>query len=81
MMKSFPVTSVPNTQSYPEMGFPAAAYYGIEASLQEQRAFSASGNSGSGLAPSAQSASPRTLVTIIVVVLLAGLAWHWYYRK
>lgn len=81
MIKNFPMTSAPNTQSYPEMGFPASAYYGIDASLQEQRAFTASGSQQSGLTAIQNGATPRTLVVVVLIVLGAGLLWHFYYRK
>lgn len=80
MLKNYPMTSAPNTQSYPEMGYPASGYYGIDSSLQEQRAFTASGSSPVGLTALQDQAQPRTLIVVIALVVLAGLAWHFYYK-
>lgn len=76
------MTTAPNTQSYPEMGYPAAAYYGINASLQEQKAFTASsGSANSTTALAASGASNRTLIVAVLIVLAVAAIWHFYYKK
>lgn len=83
MMKNFPVTSVPNTQSYPDNAYPASAYYGINSTLTSFDTFSGSssavnGEGNTSLMPS--QVNTRGLVVAFLVVIAVVFLWHYYYK-
>lgn len=83
MMANFPVTSVANTQSFPDNAYPASAYYGINSTLADTTAFSASSSATNAdgtmsLMPSQTNVSG--LVIAFLVAIAAIVLWHYYYR-
>lgn len=77
MMKSFPMDRVPNLQSFPENGFPISAYYGVDSTIPDIQANSASSGdkNKSSLPPTDKK---RLLITIVVIVLATYALFHWY---
>jgi hypothetical protein len=78
MMTSFPTDRVPSLQSFPENGFPIAAYFGVPSDIPSLQ-------QGSGSSPSASTtpSSPnnmRLLVILIVFILIAYIGFHLYNR-
>lgn len=89
MMKNYAVTSVPNTQSFPDNAYPASAYYGINSTLADMTSMSASGNAGSTPTGAQSGATAslmpyqtniRGLILVFVIVLAVIALWHWYYK-
>lgn len=83
MMKNFPVTSVPNTQSFPDNAYPASGYYGINSTLSSMDSMSASssalnGDATGSLMPS--QANWQGIVVAFILVIGAVFAWHMYYK-
>jgi len=83
MQFQFPTSSVPNTQSFPDNAYPASAYYGINSTLTAFDTFGASaGAANSSGSTSLMPAQTKMsgLMTAFIVVILAVVAWHFYYK-
>jgi hypothetical protein len=83
MMLNYPVTSVPNSQAFPDNAFPASAYYGINSTLADTTAFSPSSSATNAdgtmsLMPSQMNMSGLVIAFLIGIGVL-GL-WHYYYK-
>lgn len=83
MLFTIPQSQVPNTQAFPDLGYPASAYYGINSTLTNFDTFTASasainGQDNTSLMP-AQSRTSGLMVAFIIV-LAALFAWHFFYR-
>ena len=83
MLFNAPMTQVPNTQGFPDNGYPASSYYGINSTLTNFDTFSASasavgGDGNTSLMPA--QTRHGGLVAAFVIVLLAVVLWHMYYK-
>lgn len=80
MQKVLPMSRVPNMQAFPESGYPVAAYYGVDTTLANMQAGSASANSAGSTAPSAMSNQQkiRLLLTILAFIFVGYFIFHWY---
>lgn len=83
MMLNFPVTSVPNTQAFPDNAYPASAYYGINSTLADTSSFSASSsatNADGTLSLMPSQSNYSGLVVAFLVAIAAIVLWHFYYK-
>lgn len=80
MQKVVPMDRVPNMQAFPESGYPVAAYYGVDTTLANMQAGSASAHSAGATAPSAMAPHQRVrlLLTILGFIFIAYFIFHWY---
>jgi len=80
MQKVVPMDRVPNMQSFPESGYPVAAYYGVDTTLTSMQAGTASSGTAGSTAPSAMLPAHRVrlLCTILGFIFIAYMIFHWY---
>lgn len=83
MMFNAPMTQVPNTQGYPDLGYPASAYYGINSTLANFDTFSASSSAVSGEGPTSLMPTQTRFSGLVVAFLIAigaVVLWHVFYK-
>lgn len=83
MLAQYPMSSVPNLQGFPEAGYPASSFYGIDSTLAGMNAMSASSGAAGSLSALAQPAmqpNMRTLVVALLAVVGAVALWHMYMK-
>ena len=83
MLAQYPMSTVPNLQGFPEAGYPASSFYGIDSTLAAMNSMSASsGASGSLSALNQPAVQPnmRTLIVSLLAVVGAVFLWHVYMK-
>jgi hypothetical protein len=80
MLAQYPMSTVPNLQGFPEAGYPASSFYGIDSTLAGINAMGASSGSLSTLNAPAQQPNMRTLVVALVIVVASVWLWHAYMK-
>jgi hypothetical protein len=84
MTPQYPMSTVPNLQGFPEAGYPASAFYGINSTLAAMNGMgasssaTASGGNLSVLAEPVQQPTMRTLVVALTLVVGGVFLWHTY---
>jgi hypothetical protein len=78
MQAQLPMDRVPALQSFPEMGFPIAAYYGIDSSLATMQQNSAS--SSTPLGNMTSGSTTQVVFTVLGVVLVGYILFHVYQK-
>ena len=74
------MSTVPNLQGFPEAGYPASSFYGIDSTLASVNSMSPSSGSLSVLASPQSQPNMRTIVVSLVIVVGAVFLWHAYMK-
>lgn len=77
MQRTFPMDRVPNLQSFPESGYPVAAYYGVDSTLNDIQGGSASKGDKATAAMSPGERN-RMVLTILTIIFIGYSLFHWY---
>lgn len=83
MLAQYPMSTVPNMQGFPEAGYPASSFYGIDSTLAALNSMSASsGSQGSLSALNQPTTQPnfRTLIVALLIIVGSIALWHMYMR-
>ena len=80
MQRQYPMTQVSLLGGYPENGFPASGFYGVDSTLATMQNNTASSGNSSASPAQVEMPNMRTLVVAFLAIVGSVALWHFYMR-